>query len=79
MSQSPGRNDPCPCGSGRKYKNCCQGESTMLSSTTWTAVLIAIALVVGAFVIGQSLLGEDTAAVECPAGQVWSEAHGHCH
>jgi hypothetical protein len=18
-----GRNDPCPCGSGRKYKNCC--------------------------------------------------------
>ena len=20
---SPGRNDPCPCGSGRKYKKCC--------------------------------------------------------
>ncbi len=20
----PGRNDPCPCGSGKKYKNCCQ-------------------------------------------------------
>jgi uncharacterized protein len=20
---TPGRNDPCPCGSGRKYKNCC--------------------------------------------------------
>ena len=20
-----GRNDPCPCGSGRKYKKCCQG------------------------------------------------------
>ncbi len=19
----PGRNDPCPCGSGRKYKKCC--------------------------------------------------------
>ena len=19
----PGRNDPCPCGSGRKYKACC--------------------------------------------------------
>ena len=18
-----GRNDPCPCGSGKKYKNCC--------------------------------------------------------
>jgi uncharacterized protein YecA (UPF0149 family) len=21
-----GRNDPCPCGSGRKYKRCCIGE-----------------------------------------------------
>ncbi len=23
-----GRNDPCPCGSGHKYKRCCQGKST---------------------------------------------------
>jgi len=22
-SQRPGRNDPCPCGSGKKYKRCC--------------------------------------------------------
>jgi uncharacterized protein len=21
----PGRNDPCPCGSGKKFKNCCMG------------------------------------------------------
>jgi hypothetical protein len=21
-----GRNDPCPCGSGKKYKKCCQGK-----------------------------------------------------
>ena len=21
--KTPGRNDPCPCGSGKKYKNCC--------------------------------------------------------
>ena len=21
--KKPGRNDPCPCGSGKKYKNCC--------------------------------------------------------
>jgi methionyl aminopeptidase len=24
----PGRNDPCPCGSGLKYKKCCLGKST---------------------------------------------------
>lgn len=23
MTQKVGRNDPCPCGSGKKYKNCC--------------------------------------------------------
>lgn len=22
----PGRNDPCPCGSGKKFKNCCAGK-----------------------------------------------------
>ncbi len=24
----PGRNDPCPCGSGRKYKHCCAGKTS---------------------------------------------------
>ena len=23
VSHKIGRNDPCPCGSGKKYKNCC--------------------------------------------------------
>jgi len=23
MSEKTGRNDPCPCGSGKKYKACC--------------------------------------------------------
>ncbi|MBO7605782.1 MAG: SEC-C domain-containing protein [Elusimicrobiaceae bacterium] len=22
-NKEPGRNDPCPCGSGKKYKKCC--------------------------------------------------------
>ncbi|MFN3393554.1 MAG: SEC-C metal-binding domain-containing protein, partial [Candidatus Thermochlorobacter sp.] len=22
VEKTPGRNDPCPCGSGKKYKNC---------------------------------------------------------
>ncbi|MEM1282151.1 MAG: SEC-C metal-binding domain-containing protein [Chlamydiota bacterium] len=24
MAEKVGRNDPCPCGSGKKYKQCCQ-------------------------------------------------------
>ena len=36
----PGRNDPCPCGSGKKYKRCCfdedeAAERTALAATTW--------------------------------------------
>ncbi|MFM8704805.1 MAG: SEC-C metal-binding domain-containing protein, partial [Planctomycetia bacterium] len=27
LGQKVGRNDPCPCGSGRKFKNCC-GKSS---------------------------------------------------
>lgn len=35
----PGRNDPCPCGSGNKYKKCCQpkddaAEQQVLATTT---------------------------------------------
>ena len=25
----PGRNDPCPCGSGKKYKKCCMAAATL--------------------------------------------------
>ena len=32
-SKQPGRNDSCPCGSGKKYKNCCgkNGKSDLLN------------------------------------------------
>ena len=25
-SKEPGNNDPCPCGSGKKYKHCCKNK-----------------------------------------------------
>jgi uncharacterized protein len=28
VAPKPGRNDPCPCGSGKKYKKCC-GAATL--------------------------------------------------
>jgi len=28
MSKKIGRNEPCPCGSGKKYKHCCLGKKT---------------------------------------------------
>src|ERR1700710_1335945 len=28
----PGRNDPCPCGSGKKYKKCCEQSAVVQTS-----------------------------------------------
>jgi len=28
MTKKIGRNDPCPCGSGKKYKSCCGQQGT---------------------------------------------------
>lgn len=37
-----GRNDPCPCGSGKKYKNCCLAkEKTPLGKRKFSAKLIS--------------------------------------
>src|SRR5262245_47226841 len=29
--KKPGRNEPCPCGSGKKYKHCCLGKAASQS------------------------------------------------
>jgi hypothetical protein len=37
MSYRVGRNDPCPCGSGKKYKKCCLGsrDADHQEGATW--------------------------------------------
>lgn len=34
MTKKIGRNDPCPCGSGKKYKNCCFNKTEQKSTHT---------------------------------------------
>ena len=45
MSAQPGRNDPCPCGSGNKYKKCCleKDEAARVAATTASAAAAAAA------------------------------------
>ncbi len=39
----PGRNDPCPCGSGKKFKRCCgQGQSHTATAAPDTSGLVAL-------------------------------------
>jgi protein O-GlcNAc transferase len=43
-SVKPGRNDPCPCGSGKKYKQCClRAESSAAAASTASATAEAAA------------------------------------
>jgi len=37
-----GRNEPCPCGSGKKYKQCCQGKENINSEATKNRLLESI-------------------------------------
>jgi hypothetical protein len=53
MSAKPGRNDPCPCGSGRKFKHCCGAAQNTVESPealTWRRI--------------RRLLGESNAQVQ---------------
>ncbi|MCD6153177.1 MAG: SEC-C domain-containing protein [Syntrophobacterales bacterium] len=34
--KKPGRNDPCPCGSGKKYKKCCLNDPAMAGTFIYT-------------------------------------------
>ena len=56
MGARVGRNDPCTCGSGKKYKHCCalKGDRLTLVNWIWMTV-IGLMLLTGAFFALSSL------------------------
>ena len=73
-SSEVGRNDPCPCGSGRKYKHCCARKQDAMSRVTQVAIVGVVVAIAAVFLYSFTM---DRAS--CPAGQVWDPQHGHCH
>jgi hypothetical protein len=74
-----GRNEPCPCGSGLKFKRCCALKEPKASWSSRVVIsVIGLMLLAGAIVMLMSLdeLGQTPT---CPPGQVWSPEHLHCH
>ena len=70
-----GRNDVCPCGSGRKYKKCCELKNN-------NARQRLLMVVVGVFVVGALVAGVvsfTTGGGGGGGGRVWDPAHGHYH
>ena len=53
MAENVGRNDPCPCGSGQKYKACCMGAPAKgLSKRTRVMLAIGGVGLIAAVVLG---------------------------
>ncbi|MEX0662945.1 MAG: SEC-C metal-binding domain-containing protein [Balneolaceae bacterium] len=78
MANKPNRNDPCSCGSGKKYKNCCQNKDDSQMSSKIGIIAVAVAIVLGLIIVGMSISGGERSS-ECPPGTNWSSAHNHCH
>lgn len=76
--KKPERNDPCPCGSGKKYKNCCQDKENNSFKSKLGILGIVLALILGIVLVGIAL-SDGEGQQDCPPGTVWSDAHDHCH
>ena len=70
-----GRNQLCSCGSGRKFKHCCELKRQGMSLAMQLALLAGAGLLIGAIAVGVASLNADPTA----GGRVWSQEHGHYH
>jgi hypothetical protein len=71
-----GRNDRCPCGSGKKFKQCCYGRTRGLTRGNKLLLgTVAGLLAAGLAVAAATFLDRD----EASPGRVWSVEHGHWH
>ena len=72
-----GRNEPCPCGSDKKFKQCCAQKGTP-SYRLWNLALLLLGVVLLA-AVAMAVYSASTEERVAPAGKVWSEEHGHWH
>ena len=68
-----GRNETCPCGSGKKYKQCCELKAGSGGVQSSVIILLIAAAIVAAILAGFS--SRDSSG----GGGVWSAEHGHYH
>lgn len=78
MADKPKRNDPCHCGSGKKYKNCCLKKDSSKFSSKLGIIGAVLAAILGIVIVAIALSGGGSQQ-DCPPGTSWSDAHQHCH
>ncbi len=72
-----GRNDACSCGSGKKFKKCCEAKQGRSRGATMMAVLVCVILAGGILAVVSNFT-TDVAHTPKSSG-VWSPEHGHYH
>ena len=72
-----GRNDACPCGSGKKYKKCCELKQRKTKSSTLLLLVVGLLMAAGVAAGIAEFVG-DRRHVGRTQG-VWSPEHGHYH
>lgn len=73
-----GRNDSCPCGSGKKFKRCCGAGKERRNPLSTAAAVMVGAIIVAAVAYGFSAYGREGSTIPAP-GRTWSPEHGHYH
>lgn len=77
MKANINRNDPCHCGSGKKYKNCHEGKMEKSKGSKYSMFfLIGAVVLIGILIFRPS---ESSKKGVRKPGQVWSEEHNHWH
>ena len=71
-----GRNDKCHCGSGKKFKQCCQAKTQARGASPMLLAALAGILLAAVFLIISNVRHGSSAPA---AGKVWSAEHGHYH
>lgn len=66
-----GRNDPCPCESGKKFKHCCAAKQHQMSPLLLVVLIAGAILAVAVIVV--------SVRQSSGSGRVWSAEHGHYH
>ncbi len=72
-----GRNAPCPCGSGKKYKNCCLNTKASFSIYQKLLATLFALIILGGLVSAIAAFRSHEPA--SGPKRVWSAEHQHWH
>jgi len=81
-NEKVGRNDPCPCGSGRKYKQCCaakQAQRAKLRDSVGRGFLLLLGPIGVALLIAVSVSALRGPGESEEVRRIWSAEHNHWH